>query len=462
MSPIESTTLTAGRDLYGRLYRGLLYPAYDGLIKRRRTVRYWRQAETSQWWQRARLERLQLDSLRRLLTHARETCPYYRELWRERQLDPAAVNSLDDFTSWPLLTREIIQANRDRVRSSAAFRRLYKSTGGSCGEPLHFELNCDSNDRRTAMTHRGYGWAGAGPGSKQFYIWGTTLGPVSRLRRAKTEIHRRIDRQRFASCFDMSPRRMREYARRIARYGPDVIVAYTNAVYELARFFRREAIVPCSPGSVVVGAEKLYDFQRELIEAVFRAPVFETYGSREFMLIGAECERHAGLHLSMENLLVEVVDDAGRPTPEGEEGNVAVTDLFNDAMPLIRYLNGDRAIAGFGRCPCGRGLPLLRSVVGRQLDTLQTGDGRLVSGAFFPHLLKDHAEVLRFQVVQHRDRSVTLRLMPRDGCLPSRVRKTLVRQIRAQLGDATPLRLQEVDDIPLTGTGKHRVVVRAA
>src|SRR4029077_12302961 len=164
---------------------------------------------------------------------------------------------------------------------------------------------------------------------------------------------------------------------------------YTNPLYEFARYIQREGLSTVSPRSIIVGAEKLYPFQRSLIEEVFRAPVFETYGSREFMLIGAECDRHAGLHLSMENLLVEILDDDGSPTPAGQEGNVVITDLFNYGMPFVRYVNGDRAVAGFDLCPCGRGLPLLKKVVGRQLDVLETLDGRKVPGEFFPHLLKE-------------------------------------------------------------------------
>src|SRR5262249_23980294 len=141
------------------------------------------------------------------------------------------------------------------------------------------------------------------------------------------------------------------------------------------------------------------------------APVFETYGSREFMLIGAECDRHQGLHLTAEHLLVEILDDAGRPTPEGEEGNVVVTDLFNYGMPFIRYVTRDRAVAPRGACSCGGGLPLLAKVVGRQLDILSTPDGRRIPGEFFPHLLKDFPAIRRFQVVQAVPNRIQLRLV---------------------------------------------------
>src|SRR5436190_1770054 len=185
------------------------------------------------------------------------------------------------------------------------------------------------------------------------------------------------------------------------RYRPDVIVAYTNPLYDFARMLAERGLSPRPPRSIVVGAEKLYPFQRQLIEKVFQAPVFETYGSREFMLLGAECDRHLGLHLTTENLVVEVLDDEGHPVPDGTEGNVVVTDLTNYGMPFIRYVNGDRAVAGWGNCSCGRDLPRLKQVSGRRLDIVRTPDGRHVPGELFPHLVKVFPQVRRFQVVQY-------------------------------------------------------------
>ncbi len=236
-------------------------------------------------------------------------------------------------------------------------------------------------------------------------------------------------------------------------------MAYTNPLYSFARWLDERNLVPFSPRSIVVCAEKLHQFQRELIERVFRAPVFETYGSREFMLIGAECDRHEGLHLTMENLLVEIVDDDGQPTPAGEEGQIAITDLYNYGMPFIRYLNGDRAVAGFSSCSCGRGLPLLRKVVGRQLDILTAPSGRQIAGEFFPHLIKDFTPVRRFQVVQSRPEQIILKLVVDKSTWSPAWRERLTREIQNQLDDTLQLTLEEVEDIPLTAAGKLRVVI---
>ena|SRR5579863_7241532 len=163
----------------------------------------------------------------------------------------------------------------------------------------------------------------------------------------------------------------------------------------------------------------------------------------------------------MENLQVEVLDDEGRPTPTGEEGNVVITDLTNYGLPFIRYANGDRAIAGSENCPCGRGLPLLKKVIGRRLDLLETADGRRIPGEFFPHLLKEYASIRRFQIVQQDAQSIQV-LIVVNADWNSETQGSLKLQIREVVGESVELEIKVVDDIPLTSAGKLQVVVRRA
>jgi len=442
-----------------QLARQLPIRFFEGGIKRRKTFRYWRQLERSQWFSREELKAMQFGALRRLVAHAFEHCPYYHQRWRDAGLDPGILAHLDDVRRWPLIDQDTVRAHRLEMRAHVAgMRLLSKATGGSTGIPLEFDLNPDSNDRRIAASFRGYSWASAGPGTKQLYLWGGPVGELPWWKRIKSAWYDRLYRRRVLNCFHFGPDRASDFLARLAEYRPDVIVAYTNPLYEFARVLDETGSRPFSPGSVVVGAEKLYDFQRVLIERVFGAPVFETYGSREFMLIGAECDRHSGLHLSMEHLFVEVVDDNGQPAPPGVEGNVVITDLFNYGMPFVRYMNGDRAIAGFDSCECGRGLPLLKKVVGRQLDMLTTGDGRVVPGEFFPHLLKEFPAVRRFQVVQTSADDIRVRLVVNSNWSESDASR-LTREIQGVVGPLCRFAIDIVDDIPLTGAGKHRVVV---
>src|SRR5258707_10698304 len=154
------------------LSRHIVLPAFETLWKRRRTFQYLKNLEQSQWLTKQELDQLQFAALRKLLTHTYQHCPYYREAWTEAGLDPRQLESALDFRKWPLTNRETIRASRRRMRAVVPGMRLIsKSTGGSTGEPLHFDLNADSNDRRMAATYRGYEWAGAGPGTRQLHLW---------------------------------------------------------------------------------------------------------------------------------------------------------------------------------------------------------------------------------------------------------------------------------------------------
>src|SRR5204863_9645942 len=129
-------------------------PAFETGLKRRTTFAYWRGLERTQWLSRGKLEQLQLDALKRLIIHASAHCKYYEMSWRALGLDVRRLQLLADFSAWPIVTRETILENRERMRANlAGVKLISKSTGGSSGVPLHFDLDTDSNDRRTAAWH---------------------------------------------------------------------------------------------------------------------------------------------------------------------------------------------------------------------------------------------------------------------------------------------------------------------
>lgn len=439
-------------------HRHILLPAFETMLKRRKTFAYWAELERTQWLGRNELESLQFDALRKLVAHACDHCPYYRQTWDSLGIHPKQLQSPTDFAQWPIITRDEIRQHRIEMRAAnPSMRLITKSTGGSSGVPLQFDLDFESHERRTAAWHRGYSWAGATPGTKQLHLWGVPLGERSKHAELKDRLYQSLHRRRVVSCFDADDLAKR-FVNEMDRYRPDAVVAYTNPLYEVARQLDETHLTPTHrPKSIIVGAEKLHSFQRELIEKAFGAPVFETYGSREFMLIGGECDRHDGLHLTAENLLVEILDDDGNPARDGVEGNVVITDLYNYGMPFIRYANGDRAIAGFSACDCGRGLPLLKKVVGRRLDMLIGSDGRMIPGEFFPHLVKDFPSISRFQVVQeepHRVRFAIVAPTMTDGD-----RATFERLVRDAMGADVRVEFEPVSHIPLTAAGKLQVVI---
>ncbi|HWL86722.1 MAG TPA: phenylacetate--CoA ligase family protein, partial [Polyangiaceae bacterium] len=311
---------------------------------------------------------------------------------------------------------------------------------------------------------RGYGWAGYQPGDRTLHFWGAPLSRQDVLPvRAKVLLDRFMRREKYVPCAVMTENDLREVAGMLRRKPPKIFVCYTQAGAELARFINRHELRTWGTIPVVCGAERLYPNDRAELERAFGPAVFETYGCREVMLIASECEVHEGLHVSMENIVVEIVvteaDGRQRPAREGEMGEVVLTDLHNLGMPFIRYRNGDLAIQGSrARCPCGRHLVRIAKVEGRAADLLRGADGTVVSGVAFHVLFTGLANAARqFQVVQHRDRSVTLRIVPGDGM--NDVSLESIRLGCSRLLKELPVRIEMAPEIPLTKEGKRRTVI---
>ncbi|HEY3283629.1 MAG TPA: phenylacetate--CoA ligase family protein [Armatimonadota bacterium] len=397
-------------SVYERLVGGALYPLYESRLRGRGTFRYLAEAEASQWLSPDEVRELQMLKLRALLTHAHATVPYYRDLFDSHGLKPDRVTRAADLAVLPPLTKAAVREQGDRLLSRA-FRPgslIVSATGGSTGEPMRFFYNRDSYERRTATAMRGDRWAGWRLCGPEFYLWGAQLLPTSGLLRLKKQIHHAALRRVVVSSFNLTTETVLQAVHQYRRQRPSVVIGYANALYEFSRFVIAEGLHLPSPEGVVSSAEKLYGYQRETIEEAFGAPVFNRYGCREVMMVSAECEAHDGLHVASDNVLMEVVK-SGQLCEPGELGEVYLTDLHNYGMPLIRYQVGDLAAWHGKDCPCGRGLPLMRVVEGRTLGLISTPSGRVVSGEFFPHLLKDFNFIRAYQVVQERPDHVTIR-----------------------------------------------------
>jgi len=261
----------------------------------------------------------------------------------------------------------------------------------------------------------------------------------------------------IVSSFDLSPENIERIVHTYNRQQPWVVIGYANAIFEFARYAKKAGLSLHRPSGVVSSAEKLFDYQRSLIEEVFGAPVYDRYGCREVMLIGAECDRHNGLHVTAEHLYVEVVRD-GTPCGPGEMGEILLTDLHNYGMPLIRYKVGDVGSWKEGTCPCGRGLPLLNVVEGRTLDLIRTPSGRVIAGEFFPHLFKDFASIRRFQVVQEEIDALQIRLSL-DAPVPSEQQQLLMETLAETLGREMRIQWEIGEEVVIETGAKYRPVI---
>jgi phenylacetate-CoA ligase len=452
-------------DLYGLMFQKVLYPGWERGVRRRPTLAHLDFLERTEWLSQDELHALQAEQLRALLDHAYNHSPYYRGTMDTAGVHPSDIRSIEDLGKLPLLGRdEASKAAAERMSVAEPLPRIRKMTSGTTGRPLSFAYDVGSEYWRQATRLRGYGWAGYRPGDRALHFWGV-LSTVHRTpldKKIKAAVDHFVRREHYLDCADHSEEALDRAVQQIRRLRPKVIVCYAQAGAALARHVLRTESRDWEDIAVISAAERLFPSDRDAMVDAFGPGVFETYGSREVMLIAAECPAHEGLHVSMENLIVEVIvreGDRVRPAEPGELGEVVVTDLHNYGAPFIRYVNGDLAVSSApGRCGCGRALSRLQRIEGRQTETLRDGHGKPVGGMFFIVLFSVLADRVRgFQVVQHKDRSIDLKLVP-----GARFDDTFVADVRHKCARAIPgidLRTHVVTDIPAGPGGKSRVVV---
>ncbi|WP_437589752.1 phenylacetate--CoA ligase family protein [Sorangium sp. So ce1000] len=443
--------------MYSSLFRNVLFPFYETKLRRRATLAYLEELERSQWRPERELRELNWRKMLAALRFAEQSVPFYRRRFAEYGVRVKNVHAPEDLARFPVLTKADLRAHGSELIADGWRGKLFRSgTGGSTGEPARFFYDHATYECRSAAALRSDAWAGGRIGDKELYVWGIpTLEP--RWKKAKRTLHEALIRKKTVSAWNLSEERLAGVVDEIRRYEPNLVVGYTSPLYYTARYALETGHRLPTPKGIVATAERLFPHQREVIERAFRAPVYDRYGCREMMLIGAECERREGKHLNIENVFVEVMR-GGRHARPGEPGEVILSDLVCRSMPLIRYKNEDVVIAADKACSCGRGLPLLASVEGRVLDMIVGPDGQLLSSVFFPYFFKDNPTVERYQVHQDKAGAITIKIIPGEGYGPE-TSEAIERDLRRFLGERATIRVQLVSEIPVTSGGKFRFTV---
>jgi len=436
------------------LIRTALFPAWIAKNRSKRLT-YMKALERSQYLSADALRDLQWAQFKAMLDHAYAQCPFYRHKYAAAGVHPDDITTPAHVAALPSLSKEEIQESLDGlIAHNARGRPLRRDmTGGSTGSPMVFYYDEDRLDSRAAATLRHNKWTGWNIGEKIALLWGAprdVAAPPSTKDRLRDWI---LDRRVIMDASTIDEERMVGFCRVLERQRPQFVLAYANTLALFARFVRDTGRRPFQPRAIICSGEVLTEASRQLIESTFGCRVFNRYGSREFAVIASECERHDGLHVNAENLLVEV---AGDGVDEGGPGEIVVTDLKNYAMPMIRYRTKDVGVLKTHNCGCGRGLPLLDLQGGRTTDFLLGSRGQKVSGIVLAtYGITDISGVRQVQFVQHQRDRVTARVV-RGPAWTDGAGQQLVARVRTWLGDAMGVDVEFTDAIPLEPSGKYR------
>ena len=422
------------------------------LVARRRNSRhlhYLRELERSQYRKPGDIAADQLTRLKLILAHAYDTVPHYKRSWSAAGVHPSELRTLADLAAFPVLTKADIRANGPELLSTVGDRSKWrvKTTSGSTGVPLKIYLDEPAAQWKTACTVRSDEWSGYKLGQRVAKVWGNPEylydGVRGKLRNAI------VDRAIYLDTIHLTPEKVKRFADVLQRRRPGLVFGHAHSVYLVALELNRMGIVGVRPNGIVTTAMPLYDWQRPAIRQAFGVEPTNRYGCEEVSLIASECEQHTGLHIAAESVLTEVSDG----------GKLLITDLVNHAMPLIRYQVGDVATFATTPCACGRGLPRLASVEGRDADFVLTPAGTWISGISLTENFAVHLDsVEQLQVVQESRTLLVVRLVPGAEFGP-KTRQKAQELVLKLFGPRMRHEIELVESIPQEPSGKYRFCI---
>jgi phenylacetate-CoA ligase len=442
--------------VYAALVSRLLFPLHERL-KGHDTVAVRRELEESQWWPRERLCKLQLERLRMLLADAAANVPYYREALRDAHFDPTSLSSLADLQELPFLTKPIIRANLERLKSDRARSLARFNTGGSSGEPLIFFIGKERVSHDVAAKWRATRWWNVDIGDREIVVWGSPVevGAQDRMRALRD----RLLRTKLLPAFEMSETNLDRFVHEIRARRPKMLFGYPSSLSLIARRAEKRGVLMSDIGIRVAfcTSERLYDHQRSEISRVFGCRVANGYGGRDAGFIAHECPE-GGMHITAEDIIVETVRPDGTPAAQGEAGEIVVTHLATREFPFIRYRTGDVGVLDEGSCTCGRGLPLLKEIQGRSTDFVVARDGTVMHGLALIYVLRDQPGIRAFKIVQE-SLDLTRVLIEPAGDFRTDQLATIQGGLQARLGANVRVEVELVPRIAPEKSGKFRYVV---
>ena len=446
-------------SVYTSIVASVLFPLQERL-KGHDTVAVRRRMEEVQWWGADRIAALQLTRLRELLMDVAVYVPYYRETFAQIGFNPAAVQSTADLAQLPFLTKAGIRANIEKLKHSSARGLARFNTGGSSGEPLIFFIGSKRVSHDVAAKWRATRWWGVDIGDPEIVVWGSPieLGKQDRIKHWRDKLLR----TQLLPAFEMSETKLDQFIATIRSVKPRMLFGYPSALTHIARHAQKRGVSVTDLGIKVafVTSERLYDEQRNTISQVFGCRVANGYGGRDAGFIAHECPA-GSMHLTADDIVVEIVNDAGQVQPPGVAGEIVVTHLSTNDFPFIRYRTGDIGVLGATPCSCGRGLPLLQDIQGRSTDFVVAADGTVMHGLSLIYILRDLPGVKSFKVIQETRAFTRVLLVTGEAFAPDAVAQ-IVSGFKQRLGADVSVAVDLVETIPAEKSGKFRYIISHA
>lgn len=347
------------------------------------------------------IKKFQEQKLRELLIYLEAYSPFYQRLFKENTINIADILTLEDLQKIPTTTKNDIQQNNDDFFCVSNDKIVdFSTTSGTLGDPVTFGLS-DNDLERLAYNE-----------AISFVCAGIQKGDVVQM---ITTIDKRFMaglayflglRKMGASVVRMGPGIPELQWDSIARYQPKYLITVPSFLLKMIDYAEKHGIDYKNSsvyGAVCIGESiKNQDFTDNILSQKIKEKwdikLFSTYASTEMGTAFTECEYQIGGHQHPELIITEILDDEENPVKEGESGELVITTLGVEAIPLLRFKTGDVVKAHYEPCQCGRNTMRLGPVVGRKQQMIKYKGTTLYPPAM-NDILNDFTNILCYQIV---------------------------------------------------------------
>lgn len=409
----------------------------------------------SQWFSEEEFLILQNEKLKRIIKHAYNNVPYYRNLFDLNSINPNDINDVSDLKKIPLLDKSVIRNNIKLfvAKNIPRNKLIPHTTGGTTGTPLTIYQTKKSEQYSFAfMETRTKHWSGVKSGDRLATFLGRLIVPVSNKRPPFWRYNKAYNQILF-SAYHMNDKNLESYVKEFNYFQPEIVQGYVSLIHTFARYINRNHPDVHSPKAILVSSETLYDWQRKEIEEAFHSRVNNSYGLAEFVAYISECEE-GSLHICPEYGIVEYEKIDG----SDDKFEMIATTLFNYSMPLIRYRTGDIVtLYAEGSCPCGRHMPIVKTIEGRMDSMIITPENNYISSAAMSLVFKETKNIEEAQLIQNQKDKIIVRIVT-NNLFSNTDNNDLLQMLKARLGDAISIEIELVDRIEKTISGKYKFI----
>lgn len=402
---------------------------------------------------RRRPESINADASERLcevVRHAWDNIPFYRETWRRAGFDPRHFRGTIDLPNIPFVDKPMIIDAGDAAVDARVPREMLQSssTSGTSGRSITVHrTNLETRVARRALLRQ------------LVHLGARPWHPFLKMASSWLESRQGKFIQKICKTRHLPPEMpLEDQLRALDEFPAKGLIGQTGGIYLLARELQRRGRTHPLRFVVTTGAT-LFDEMRQSIRGAFGCDPSDMYGAIEVGGVSWQC-RKGNYHIDTDRVIVEIVDEHGRPLPPGRTGQVVVTALFAWTQPFIRYRLFDISALSTRSCECGLQFPLMEPVMGRVNDFLPTPSGDLVTPHFFFHLFDQPGvnPVKEWRLIQEDRTHLTYEYIP-ETPFDQAAFDHGMNLIRKRMGPSCILRTAQVESVPMGATGKRNCIV---